>query len=445
MDLTAQLHAMGLYAADTMGDGNCLFRALSDQLLGYPRYHAQLRHEVGPPRRATHPQTCDQLSAFPGRYAGFVETEKPFDEYVRGMRELGTYGGHLELSAFAHLKLKPIRIVQPGLVYVVSYDDGSAGARWESECRERERARLAARGGGGEGGGEEVGAGGVRGSGGAAGGEGGEEGGRGVEEEGCSAATAAPPSAPPPSAPPPSPRSAREARRRARAQRREQRAGSAPHPAAAAPDIPPPARPLETVGPLHIAYHNWEHYSSLRNLHGPHRGLPHVAEVRRADDATHAGASDTSEGDDAEPRTEAEKMALISTRGHSLATIRRYLRAHGTWEAAVEALLQAEECHRAADGAADDADSADCASSATSDASTRSSATASSDGTGQLTRTTDSLSIAPASLSRVGAKRKGDRGAARVRDERRTRAAPPHTPRHPSPPRSVAGIRELAI
>jgi hypothetical protein len=27
----------------------------------------------------------------------------------------------------------------------------------------------------------------------------------------------------------------------------------------------------------HIAYHNWEHYSSIRNLDGPHTGLPEVA------------------------------------------------------------------------------------------------------------------------------------------------------------------------
>lgn len=27
---------------------------------------------------------------------------------------------------------------------------------------------------------------------------------------------------------------------------------------------------------LHIAYHSWEHYSSVRNIHGPHTGLPDV-------------------------------------------------------------------------------------------------------------------------------------------------------------------------
>ncbi|KAI3624921.1 hypothetical protein CBS14141_002342 [Malassezia furfur] len=95
---------MGLYAADTLGDGNCL--ALADQLYGDARHHARLRAE-----------TCGQLAAHPERYAAFVETEKPFDQYVAAMRTSGTYGGHLELAAFAHRFQKPIRIVQPDLVY----------------------------------------------------------------------------------------------------------------------------------------------------------------------------------------------------------------------------------------------------------------------------------------------------------------------------------------
>lgn len=39
------------------------------------------------------------------------------------MRQNGTYGGHLELSAFAQLKQKVVKVVQPGLVYLVSGDD----------------------------------------------------------------------------------------------------------------------------------------------------------------------------------------------------------------------------------------------------------------------------------------------------------------------------------
>lgn len=47
-ELNAQLRSMGLYAANITGDGNCLFRALSDQLYGYPHQHAELRQNVCP-------------------------------------------------------------------------------------------------------------------------------------------------------------------------------------------------------------------------------------------------------------------------------------------------------------------------------------------------------------------------------------------------------------
>lgn len=55
---------------------------------------------------------------------------------------IGTYGGHLELSAFASLKKKEIKIVQPGLVYVVSGDDDSRDAMAERQALEEERQRI---------------------------------------------------------------------------------------------------------------------------------------------------------------------------------------------------------------------------------------------------------------------------------------------------------------
>lgn len=36
----------------------------------------------------------------------------------------------------------------------------------------------------------------------------------------------------------------------------------------------------ERLGPLYIVYHSWEHYSSVRNISGPHSGLPNIREVR---------------------------------------------------------------------------------------------------------------------------------------------------------------------
>lgn len=77
--LTQQLRALGLYAADTLGDGNCLFRALSDQLYGTPSHHLRLRQEI-----------CDWITAHKSRYEPFVEDERGFDVHLKCMRQQGS-------------------------------------------------------------------------------------------------------------------------------------------------------------------------------------------------------------------------------------------------------------------------------------------------------------------------------------------------------------------
>lgn len=41
--LKSTLQEMQLYASETKGDGNCMFRALSDQYLGHPNEHMKIR------------------------------------------------------------------------------------------------------------------------------------------------------------------------------------------------------------------------------------------------------------------------------------------------------------------------------------------------------------------------------------------------------------------
>ncbi|KAJ7278929.1 hypothetical protein C8J57DRAFT_150486 [Mycena rebaudengoi] len=113
--LTEQLRSLGLYAAPTLGDGNCLFRALSDQLYGSPSRHAQLRKEV-----------CDWIAHHKARYEPFVEDERGIEVHLRCMRENATYGGHMELSAFAHLTRRNVKVIQPGLVYVIEWASGGS-------------------------------------------------------------------------------------------------------------------------------------------------------------------------------------------------------------------------------------------------------------------------------------------------------------------------------
>ncbi|CAO1634613.1 unnamed protein product [Sympodiomycopsis kandeliae] len=305
-ELNAQLKSMSLYASQTSGDGNCLFRALSDQFYGHPEHHARLRQEI-----------CEYLAASPDRFAGFVDIEKSFDEYVKTMRQNGTYGGHLELSAFASLKKKEIKIVQPGLVYVVSGDDDSSERIAERQALERVRQRIQD-------------------------------------------------SIPPGSEGPP-PKN-RELRRKKRAQSSRLgslEAGSSratteepmnvtssdPKLVAGSHDASSSAltgeAEAEAYGPLYIAYHNWEHYSSVRNVSGPHSGLPRIIErnvslAAQPTSSSPKGKARQSIGEESEVTkpTEHEELILRSVPGHTLSEVRFLLKQHGNlWESVVEVLI----------------------------------------------------------------------------------------------------------
>ncbi|KAF8521101.1 hypothetical protein BU17DRAFT_88368 [Hysterangium stoloniferum] len=190
LQLTNQLRGLGLYAAPTLGDGNCLFRALADQLWGSPNGHMKLREEI-----------CDWMVTHKERYEGFVDEDRSFDTHIRCMRIPGTYGGHLELSAFAHLKRRNVKVIQPGLVYVIEWSCGWTSdmnppvveaAIDESTLNERDRRRL----------------------------------------------------------------------RRDKVKLEKQDVAETP----------------EESGAVYVAYHDWEHFSSVRNLAGPHTGPPIVVE-----------------------------------------------------------------------------------------------------------------------------------------------------------------------
>ncbi|KAF8588041.1 cysteine proteinase [Ramaria rubella] len=201
LQLTNQLRALGLYAAPTLGDGNCLFRALADQLWGSPNGHLKLRTEV-----------CEWMEARKERYEGFVDEDRSFDTHIRCMRIPGTYGGHLELSAFAHLKRRNVKVIQPGLVYVIEWDCGW-GADPSPSITESP-----------------------------------------VEEEPVDDAGL-------------NERDKRRIRRNRKKQEKEKVVKK--HFEETSED---------ECSAVYVAYHDWEHFSSVRNLAGPHTGLPHVIE-----------------------------------------------------------------------------------------------------------------------------------------------------------------------
>ncbi|KAA1466914.1 cysteine proteinase [Dentipellis sp. KUC8613] len=205
--LTSQLRQLGLYAANTLGDGNCLFRALSDQLYGSDTYHLQLRRDI-----------CDWIEKHKARYEPFVEDDRGIETHLRLMRQPATYGGHLELSAFAHMARRDVKVIQPGLVYVIEWASG-----WDLTPESNEPVPSSSS--------------------------------ITPEDE-------------------PDDRSRRAARRERK--RVEKEKPPPPPPPAADGDSDDESR---TTGTVYVAYHDWEHFSSIRNLRGPHAGLPNVRET----------------------------------------------------------------------------------------------------------------------------------------------------------------------
>ncbi|XP_028791355.1 uncharacterized protein LOC114747228 isoform X2 [Neltuma alba] len=70
------------------GDGNCQFRALSDQLYRSSEYHKFVREQI-----------IEQLKSHPELYAGYVPMA--YNDYLRKMGKSGEWGDHVTLQAAA--------------------------------------------------------------------------------------------------------------------------------------------------------------------------------------------------------------------------------------------------------------------------------------------------------------------------------------------------------
>lgn len=97
------LQPSGLSIRDVSNDGNCFFRAVSDQLYGAEDYHMKLRR-----------QACDYLEQNKDHYQHFVDEERSFDQYVEEMRSDGVWADNLELQAISMVYSVNIRIHQSG-------------------------------------------------------------------------------------------------------------------------------------------------------------------------------------------------------------------------------------------------------------------------------------------------------------------------------------------
>ncbi|XP_007423169.2 OTU domain-containing protein 3 [Python bivittatus] len=88
--LAEQLRGLGLRLREVPGDGNCLFRALGDQLEGHSRNHLKYRQE-----------TVAYMIKQRGDFEPFVEDDVPFEKHIANLAQPGTFVGNDAIVAFA--------------------------------------------------------------------------------------------------------------------------------------------------------------------------------------------------------------------------------------------------------------------------------------------------------------------------------------------------------
>ncbi|XP_035236531.1 OTU domain-containing protein 3 [Anguilla anguilla] len=98
ISFTNQLQALGLKLREVPGDGNCLFRALGDQLEGHSRGHLRLRQE-----------TVQYMQAHRHDFEPFVEDDVPFTQHLANLSQPGTFAGNDAIVAFA--RSQQLRVV----------------------------------------------------------------------------------------------------------------------------------------------------------------------------------------------------------------------------------------------------------------------------------------------------------------------------------------------
>ena len=114
-----QLSKLDLYLHDIPGDGNCLFRALGDQLEGHQENHFKHRCDV-----------VEYMVKHRDTFEPFVEDGIPFNRYISWLRKKGTHAGNDAIVAFAklhHLNVAIHQLSQPILMIHGVEDSTIAG------------------------------------------------------------------------------------------------------------------------------------------------------------------------------------------------------------------------------------------------------------------------------------------------------------------------------
>ncbi|WVW82469.1 hypothetical protein I302_104480 [Kwoniella bestiolae CBS 10118] len=110
----SEIARLGLTLRDVKGDGNCLFRVLSDQGFGGEKRHAEIRKLV-----------CDYLETHKDVMEGFVvpfmKDGEGYEGYVARMRQLKQFGSHIEIQAAARVFKRNIRVVMSTTSFTIPW------------------------------------------------------------------------------------------------------------------------------------------------------------------------------------------------------------------------------------------------------------------------------------------------------------------------------------
>lgn len=119
--LNNQLATLGLSLKQIPGDGNCLFRALGDQLDGKVEEHAAHREAV-----------VKYMRHHRDDFEPFVEDDMSFDDHLSSLSEQGTFGGNDAIVAWARLHQCTVAIHQLNKpLWQIHGERGGTPGGWE--------------------------------------------------------------------------------------------------------------------------------------------------------------------------------------------------------------------------------------------------------------------------------------------------------------------------
>lgn len=108
-----EMHKIYFVIKTVQGDGNCLFRAISDQIYGTENAHDVLRAKC-----------MDYIEAEKDFFSKFIDCD--FEEYIEMKRTSCVWGDDIELQALSELYTRPIEIYSHSITPLKTFHENSA-------------------------------------------------------------------------------------------------------------------------------------------------------------------------------------------------------------------------------------------------------------------------------------------------------------------------------